>query len=575
MIGYMYYNSRVQRYILSTNNEQEKEIELRTGRMVEYFRFIDSELKSIANQEQILTFFNGTEVEKAKARKNLTDQFSELMTYTGLYDQIRVIDAYGDEQIRVNYEGRIPHAVSREDLQFKGTRDFFKETIKLRKNEIYLSQFDLNQENDFIQYPVKPVIRIATPIVDADNSRKGVLVFNLLGETFLHSLRDMGKKEGWQTYMLNDEGYYLMGPDPLKNWSSHLLEGSGFKFEDEFPRIDRLMRSTDKATVSTAKGIFSFCTISEYNFSKVNVDVTHISETWYIVSHLPQAQLRKGIAGLFDFKDILLLTFGLVFVASLSFLFTSMVIRRKLFEQRLIESSHDLKVANGMKDKFISILAHDLKNPLASVTGFVDILRDDFVNMSSESRHKIVTAMDNSTKMLIRLIDDVLIWARNQNDAAVQEPEIIFVNKIIDDAVRFSHMQASKKEIKLKINAQEEFFAMADPQMIETVLRNLISNAIKFSPRHGSVEVGVKQKDDTYVVVYVSDNGVGIKEKARKKLFSLEGFQTTPGTENEKGTGMGLIICKDFVERNNGTIWVESTENKGSTFKFTLLAYHE
>lgn len=574
-IGYMYYNSRVQRYLITIKKEQEKEIELRIGRVVDYFRFVNSELKTITNQKQMRDFFSGNRREQESARNNLEDHFLNLMHFSKLYDQIRVLDVHGMEIIRLNYENDAPLIVSTEDYQFKGNRPFFKESIKLNSGDVYLSEFDLNQENEQIQYPIKPVLRVATPITLGGNAKKGVLVFNLLGETFLESLRYVGQEQGWETYMLNDSGNYLIGPDPKKEWSFQMNTAPSYLFADEFPKINAVMRSADKATVSTPDGLFSFCMISAYNFEKASMGLSHFKETWYVVSHLPAEKLRKGISELFEFKDYVLLVFGLLFVILLSALFSNVITKRRLYEEKLLATGHDLRVANRMKDKFISILAHDLKNPLASVTGFVDILKDDFIHMSEESRTKMISAMENSTKILIRLIDDVLMWAQNQNNSAMNDPEIIFLNKIFEDALRFSQLQATRKEVKLIPELDEEIFAMADPQMIETVLRNLLSNAIKFSQRNSTIELGARMYNETHVLVYVTDHGIGLAEKSRKKLFSLDGFQTTPGTENEKGTGMGLIICKDFVERNSGSIWVDSELNKGTTFNFTLLAYHE
>ena len=575
IVGYLYFNNRVQRFGISIQKEQEKEVELKVSQLSDYFRFIESEILTITQQDHVTEIFSGDPMESMHARSYMESYFAGMIRNSGFFDQVRIVCSTGVEHVKVNNLNGNPQIVGPDGYRKIADRYYFEKVASLAEGKIYISRFDLDPEKTSISYPVKPILRIATPIIRA-GELYGVFIANIKGHEFFENLRIIGNEYGWETYFLNQKGNFLMGPDPLKEWQTFKDSVNAPVFQDQFSELEIINSDREQNTLRTKYGLFTYYRIDENNFAISDKGNKVMEENWFVVSFLPTKVIAQIQRQLFDFADAVMLISGLLLVIVLSLLFTNNVRKRYEFEQQLINSERDLKLANKTKDKFISILAHDLKNPIASITGFTELIKTNFDGMSQAGRDKVLGAMENATKILIRLIDDVLTWARSQSGSIEVDPEIIFMNKVIDDAVKISALQAAKKDISIKVNCPEEVFAMADQHMIDTVLRNLINNAIKFSHRGSEINIGIKPfRDETKLVMYVQDKGIGIPAKDKKTMFSLDSVKTTPGTEKEAGTGMGLILCKDFIERNGGELWFDSSEGKGSTFYFSLPAYLE
>lgn len=230
-----------------------------------------------------------------------------------------------------------------------------------------------------------------------------------------------------------------------------------------------------------------------------------------------------------------------------------------------------LREINAIKDKLFSIIAHDLKSPYNAQMGFLELLMDETLNYTIEQRRHFVEMLYESARQSFALLDNLLLWSRAQTGRIPFNPAEISIDELIGNNVRFYQLAASVKQIKLKANLKAGTLKVkADYEMINSVLRNLISNAIKFTPSGGKVTISCKSPESGQVMIMVKDNGVGISGQLIDQLFSSGEIHSSPGTENEKGTGLGLIICKEFVERNGGKIWVESHPGKGSIFYFTL-----
>jgi signal transduction histidine kinase len=235
----------------------------------------------------------------------------------------------------------------------------------------------------------------------------------------------------------------------------------------------------------------------------------------------------------------------------------------------LIQSNKELEKLNVDKSIFISILAHDIKSPLISILGLSELLVKDshkYENNKIESFAKNINDVAKSTNSLL---DDLLLWSTSQYGKLLYEPQKIEFNNICTQTISQLKSQAEKKQIEITISASENVFLWADENMLKTVLRNLVANAIKFSNNGGKIEISV-EKNPSNTQITVSDNGVGIDDYAQKKLFEIAQSISNIGTMGEKGTGLGLILCKEFIEKHKGKIWVESKVGIGSNFKFTL-----
>jgi PAS domain S-box-containing protein len=245
------------------------------------------------------------------------------------------------------------------------------------------------------------------------------------------------------------------------------------------------------------------------------------------------------------------------------------ITERKQAEMALKKSEQHLRELNATKDKFFSIIAHDLRNPLTTLLGYSDLILQIYETTSSEEIYEMLGKLNGSANQLHKLIENLFQWSRAQIDGLNFEPAMISLHQIVKTNVDLFKFTAIKKDIILHTTVFEELEVFADQNMITTVIRNLISNGLKFTDRGGSVTISTTI-DDGEVTIRVRDTGVGIDLKNIPSLFLLNESCSTPGTEQEVGTGLGLILCKEFVEINGGTIRVESKQKIGSTFSFTL-----
>ncbi|RUT79547.1 ATP-binding protein [Ancylomarina longa] len=247
------------------------------------------------------------------------------------------------------------------------------------------------------------------------------------------------------------------------------------------------------------------------------------------------------------------------------------LLEEELTRQKLMidRQRKELESLNATKDKFFSIIAHDLKNPFASLIGASDILVENGDDLSKEQVKTFSSIINQSARQGFRLLENLLEWSRMQTGAIAWKPKVIDLWDLVNESVNLLTGSAEGKDIRLIANVQEDLRVMADPNMINTVVRNLISNAIKFTPHGGEVIVR-SHINKQMIEIWVQDNGIGIAPEVMGKLFRIDEQHVQKGTDNETGTGLGLILCKEFVERHHGKIWVDSELGKGSSFKFSL-----
>lgn len=246
------------------------------------------------------------------------------------------------------------------------------------------------------------------------------------------------------------------------------------------------------------------------------------------------------------------------------------ITRIKDVEKDLVQKQEELKQANATKDKFFSIISHDLKNPFNSLLGMTDLLVRRGEKMSSERVRTFHQSLHTTTRQAYELLSNLLQWSRSQLDKITVNPESFDMSVLAEQNIPLHEQRAREKGIDL-INHLEgrNFPVYADYQMITTVLRNLLSNAIKFTGNGGSVSLDAVEGDGFWEF-QVSDTGMGIPEERLDKLFKLGESYSAPGTDEETGTGLGLVLCKEFVDKNGGTIYAFNKKGSGSTFSFTL-----
>jgi signal transduction histidine kinase len=237
------------------------------------------------------------------------------------------------------------------------------------------------------------------------------------------------------------------------------------------------------------------------------------------------------------------------------------------------------KQLNRDKDKFFSIISHDLRGPFNGLLGYTQLMAERIDLLSKEDVQQMSFDVHNLAKATFHLLENLLTWSQLQRGRIEYDPAPIELREIAESTVTLLEKTALSKQIRLEQKIEPELMIHADQQMIETVIRNLTSNALKFTPQGGQVTISARQtypspdhEGPPWVEVSVTDTGVGISQEDMEKLFKIHVHHTTPGTCREKGSGLGLILCHEMVEKNRGRIWVESEVGKGTTIRFTVPA---
>jgi len=242
----------------------------------------------------------------------------------------------------------------------------------------------------------------------------------------------------------------------------------------------------------------------------------------------------------------------------------------KKAEEEIQRSAEKFKKLNDTKDRFISIISHDLRTPFSSILGFTDLLLSD-PDMPQTKQFEYIQFIQESSQSMMSLVNSLLDWTRLQTGRIEFEPGKINSKSTAGKAIKMVKGAAIQKDIDIKLDFDSDIFIHADENLLLQVFNNLLSNAVKFSSIGGLISVGaVPQMEKRYVEFFVKDSGKGIRKEDIDKLFNIDSKYTTPGTSGERGSGLGLSLCKEIVKKHGGEIWVESVEGEGSTFKFFI-----
>jgi signal transduction histidine kinase len=288
-----------------------------------------------------------------------------------------------------------------------------------------------------------------------------------------------------------------------------------------------------------------------------------------------ESQVQKMLNKLFVIFIVIIVALAIIIAVNLrSKKLTNQMLAERNLQisnaiHKLSESENELQKLNKSKDRIFSVVAHDLRNPVAAVTGFSELLYDNFEEFPVETQKEYLLQILQGTKRIQNLLENLLIWARSQMKAVKYDPEIIDVKILLDECVREMKANLDHKKIGCQVQVDPACNVFADKAMIHTVFRNLIINAVKFSFPGSTIRITSETEKDTCHIL-VSDEGIGIQPEIQEKLFTANEVVSTPGTTGESGSGLGLVICKEFLERNMGTISVRSDPGNGSTFVVSL-----
>lgn len=283
-------------------------------------------------------------------------------------------------------------------------------------------------------------------------------------------------------------------------------------------------------------------------------------------------------------KTLLIIAISLIFIISITGIFAIRNINRKKIndhltglnkelQSRVRERTEELEKTNKKKDQLLSIIAHDLRSPFNSILGFSEILSKDTNKLTDKEKEELTKQLHSSASNYYKLLENLLEWARIQSGNFKINKENILLNALINESIQTITNEAVRKEIKINFNTKNNFYANADLNMVSAIIRNVLSNAIKFSHRGGSINIlmdEISTNNNNFVKISISDNGIGISDKDMENIFRIDKNMMKEGTEGESGTGMGLVLCHEFIILNNGKIWAESKINEGTTIHFTL-----
>ena len=241
-----------------------------------------------------------------------------------------------------------------------------------------------------------------------------------------------------------------------------------------------------------------------------------------------------------------------------------------LQRKELQEQSMKLSLLNAAKDKFFSIIAHDLRGPFVGFLGLTKIMAEELPSLTLTEMEEIAVSMKKSAVNLFRLLDNLLNWAKMQHGLLPYSPQYLKLFSVISESIQIIDESAKNKIIEIAYDIPPDLVVFADSNLLQTIIRNLVSNALKFTPKGGKIIISAKVIDQKKVQLSIKDTGIGMSSAIIDNLFRLDVKTGRKGTEGEPTAGLGLLLCKEFVEKNGGVIWAESVVAEGSTFYFTL-----
>ncbi len=694
--GLMFYVAVIELNSIKTKSEIMRENLLKENRNVirNTMDQVYSDICFLTEMPEIKEFYSNEEYHTQK----LQGIFSSFSRNKELYHQIRLIDTLGWEKVRVDLrEGSIV-VYNKGQLQNKSNRYYYHKINQLLPDKFYVSAFDLNIEHGVIEEPYVPVLRFGRSISDSVSKSRILFVVNFLGEKMLSELRMNSVSDSLRCLLLNQDGYYLIGPDENEEWRFSFSDSASGRFDLYYPEEwEAMIGKKASGHLKTKNGYFSFLKINlcDYFLERTSPTrnlIPHPCREWMLVSYLGKNEITKTIIKpiltkylLFSLIGALVLIVFLIFYSNirveqlkereerkLQYQFMNSLIEtipnpifyfdhirnafdcneafehltgekrseikdlkiEKLFdksalskkqkkphsntvkisemrlkypdgsihnllyykaniisqarriglvgvftditeirntETALRESENKLRLANSTKDRFLSLIGHDLKNPFHAIMGLSHLLKTNYDEISDEDRKNIAENIYASTENTFQLLINLLDWARLQEGKIKVKTEDLELEKIARESIDLVRPRIKEKNLRVTHNIEFDLRVRGDKNMVRTIFRNLIGNAVKFTEDGGKIHVSAKRMLK-YVEINIADTGIGINEEDLKYLFRLDKKGTIGSVEGQQGTGLGLILCKEFVEMNQGRIWAESEVGRGSVFYFALPA---
>jgi signal transduction histidine kinase/DNA-binding response OmpR family regulator/HPt (histidine-containing phosphotransfer) domain-containing protein len=503
-------------------------------------------------------------------RRDLERELLTLSRVSGAYDQVRILDNHGMEVIRVNYNGGDPAPVPPDRLQNKADRYYFQDSLPLKNGEIYVSPFDLNVENGKIELPLKPMIRVSTPVCDDKGNRLGFAILNYLGRRIIDRLDHSSAPETGTTILLNENGYWLASPHPEKNWAFMYDDRKGVSFAAERPEAWARINPMDSGQFSTPAGIYTVSTVGVTALSDTGVKVSQ-SHRWKVVCFTSNDTLRAQITPL---RARYLTVFGIIFVLSVLVGLTRarFAAARERGRRQLEIARLEAEEANRAKSDFLARMSHEIRTPMNAVIGLTHLaMKTELTDKQADYLSKISL----SANSLLEIINDILDFSKIEAGRLTVEETDFLLDDVLNNVINVLGLAAEQKGIEflLMVRSTVPNRLRGDALRLGQVLLNLTNNAIKFTDKGEVIlQASLEEQDETTVSIRfeIRDTGVGITPEQLDKLFQPFSQADDSITRRFGGTGLGLSISKRLVELMGGHMTVTSEPDVGSEFSFTL-----
>ena len=558
---------------------------------------LDDIARDLAYLSQLRALRDALDSSSAMAVAHLEQEFATFSRSKGIYDQLRWIDETGMERVRVDYLNGKTIVVARDKLQDKGQRYFFADSFKLNPGEVFVSPLDLNVEQDKIEVPYKPMVRVATPVVDSQGAKRGIVILNYFGRIMLDAFDAATAGATDRAMVLNGEGYWLKSPSTKDEW--------GFMFNKpeqslavRSPEAWQRIRAEDSGQVRLADGLWTWQTVyplvagqksstgSAEAFVPSRVEVEIRQYVWKSVTHMREGNIQAEVRGIW-LKLGLASTVLLALFCLGSFNLAQAWVTRDAAEaavrqlnagleatvaERTAEletALKDAESASRAKSAFLANMSHELRTPMNGVLGMVYLIRRGGVNAKqAEQLNKLETAGTH----LVEIINAILDISKIEAEKITLEQVEVRLDEITADICSMLAPSAELKNIKLSVeNKPHPNSLIGDPTRLKQAFLNFAGNAIKFTEK-GNITlrtlVTEESSEEVLIRFEVEDTGIGIEPEVADKLFQAFEQADNSTTRKYGGTGLGLVITKKLAELMGGA-GCESNPGQGSTFWFT------
>lgn len=601
------YQAEANIHLTKIRSSEEAAIRVGTSSIRRVLQSLTRDLAFLAKQEALVGLVSD---ENQLDHDRLLTDWLVFSRTKGLYDQIRWLDSSGQERLRVNFNNGKPGGVPADKLQNKGKRYYFTDAAKLNPGEFFISPLDLNIERGKIEQPLKPMIRIGTPVFDRVGQKQGIVLLNYFGEIMLQEFgRVMGASNS-RAWLLNRDGYWLKGPPTELEWG-FMHQRPEASLAHRYPDTWKKILAAKHGQFENEHGLWTFATVyplaeghrtstgTHEAFAPSRSDLESSDYFWKAVLLQPHEEYRSsawrtgGVLLAMAATLLIVLFIGSWRLANAwkraevaekelrqinlgleqsNRNLAAEVETRKRTEVALHDAKEAAEAANKAKSLFLANMSHELRTPLNSIIGFSEIMSRE--KGMPKHQWENLNIIRHSGGHLLRLINDVLDMSKIEAGHMSLEQEEFDLGGLIRETVDMFQIRAEGKGLQLLMEQTSEFpqYIYGDAAKIRQIIINLVSNAIKFTDR-GGVSLRLSSRKGSgdgglILQIEVEDSGHGISLEDQARIF--QPFEQLIGSSNQEGTGLGLAITRQFVEMMGGTIGLESTLGKGTLFRVDL-----